>query len=270
MVLPSLPHALVPHQHPKKRHGTVLSAVLTSAALVVLGLLALPGQPAAAASDIGGVITTNEVMQRAADWYSLAPNYSQSSYSWDLGNTRQYRQDCSGFVDMALHLGTDYNTDGIAASSLFVDVGPASSSLTTADVRPGDVFDDTIDGHTFLFEGWAADSVHISYYNFGGGSSGTAPPEHHIGETFSQSYLGGEPTSRYRIYRYKNMVYNDASNSGALIGASDWYHIFVTTSTGAVAQRYGGGSSWAWDSIDGTILVGSPAVNYYPDTNEYD
>ncbi|HEX8092510.1 hypothetical protein, partial [Jatrophihabitans sp.] len=47
-------------------------------------------------------------------------------------------------------------------------------------------------------------------------------------------------------------------------------HIFVTTSTGAVAQRYGGGSSWAWDSIDGTILVGSPAVNYYPDTNEYD
>jgi hypothetical protein len=266
-----LPRLVTPSRTRRPRAGRGVAALLATVGLALLGLLVVvPAGPASATSDIGGVITTNEVMQRAADWYDRALSYSQSSYSWDLGQTRQYRRDCSGFIDMALHLGTDYNTDGIAASSLFTDVGAAGSSLGTADVRPGDVFDDTIDGHAFLFEGWAADSVHISYYNFGGGSSGTAPPEHHTGETFGQGSVGGWPLSHYRIYRYHNLAYSDPSNSGALIGAAGRQHIFVSTSTGAVAQRYENASGWTWDSIDGTVLTGSPAVNYYPDTNEYD
>jgi hypothetical protein len=259
------------HAFPARdRRAVALALALTTSVIaMLLATVLLHARPASADSSIGGKITANEVMQRAAYWYSQAPSYSQSSYSWDVNHSREYRHDCSGFIDMALHLGTDYNTDGIAASSLFSNEGWASTSLSTTDVRPGDVFDDTADGHAFLFEGWAADGVHMSYYNFGGGSSGVAPPEHHVNEVFDSS-VGGEITTHYRIFRYQNLLYTDGLTSGAFDNSAGYQHIFLSTSAGAVAQRYNTASGWTWDSIDGTILTGAVAVNYFPDNNEYD
>ncbi|HTZ44617.1 MAG TPA: hypothetical protein VMB79_12215, partial [Jatrophihabitans sp.] len=254
---------------PRSRTGFLLAAVTALLAATVTAV-AWHAPAAGADSQVGGQLTANEAMQRAADWYDRGLSYSQSAYSSDLDNSRNYRRDCSGFVDMALHLGTDYNTDGIAGSSLFSYQGWASGSLTPADVRPGDVFDDTSDGHAFLFEGWAADGVHMSYYNFGGGSSGTAPPEHHTNETFGQTYVGGEITSHYRIYRYDNLLYTDASNSGVVIAANGYTRIFATDTTGSVVERYDTVNGWGWGDMNGTILTGATAVNYFPDLNEYD
>ena len=60
------------------------------------------------------------------------------------------------------------------------------------------------------------------------------------------------------------------TEAGMTVGAGSYQHIFVTTSTGAVAERYETSAGWGWASIGGTILTGNPAVNYFPDDNEYD
>ena len=198
----------------RRRCSSVPMRALLVSVLVLASLVSAVGfrsGGAYGASDIGGMITSPEAMARADYWYQQQIPYSQGGQAWDLGHTMQYRTDCGGFADMALHLGDDPNTSGIpgyngGGGSYYVRIGAANHSLTPNDVQPGDVFDDTSDGHAFLFEGWDWDGVHFSYYNFGGGSSGVAPPEHHVGETFAQQDVGYEPLTNYVIYRYHNLV----------------------------------------------------------------
>jgi hypothetical protein len=180
---------------------------LTVAALAISGLAYVVSTgvaPAFAASSVGGQITSSEVIARAYDWFDRAPAYSPTTYIWDVGQTREYRTDCSGFIDMALHLDVDDNTAAIAQDSARFTLISAPGG-DKSNLQPGDVLDDVIDGHAFLFEAWEADHVHFSYFNFGGGSDGHQPPEHHIHETFSQPEVGYEPTSNYAVYRYKNI-----------------------------------------------------------------
>lgn len=202
-----------------------LLRVLTTAVLAAAGLLTVLASPAlaspagaTAAASIGppgSTITYSQVLARAADWYNRAPSYSQSTYIWDLGQTRKYRTDCSGFVDMALHLKTDPNTSGFADPSRASDfhkqraIDPGNhGQFNFSTVRTGDFFDDTIDGHMWLFAYWGSDHKHFAYYNFGGGSSGTAPPEIHHGASFSDSTLGFEPINNYVQYRYARITAN--------------------------------------------------------------
>lgn len=164
---------------------------------------AMPG-----ASKVGGSISTTEVLARLRDWYLRAPSYSQSTYIWDLGDTRHYRTDCSGTADMALHLNVDDNTSAIATdTSRFTKVYDLSissqrSAVKKGTVKAGDVFDDVRDGHAFEFASWNSDGT-FNYYNFGGGNSGVAPPEYHTGAHITDGSLGFETTTHYVIYRYK-------------------------------------------------------------------
>lgn len=162
-------------------------------------------------STVGGSISTTEIRTRLRDWYLRAPSYSQSTYIWDLGDTRHYRTDCSGTADMALHLNVDDNTSAIATdTSRFAkryDLGVASqrSAVKSTTVKAGDVFDDVSDGHAFVFASWNSDGT-FNYYNFGGGSSGFAPPEYHTGAHITDSSLGYETTTHYVIYRYNKVT----------------------------------------------------------------
>jgi hypothetical protein len=159
-------------------------------------------------SGVGGSISKSEILTRMKDWYTRKPAYSQTTYIWDRGQTRKYRTDCSGFADMSLHLNSDLNTNGIASSSSFTKRYAITSgnrgSLKPSTVQTGDVFDDTSDGHDFVFASWNSNGT-FNYYNFGGGSTGHAPPEYHTGAHMTDSTLGYENTNHYVIYRYKNV-----------------------------------------------------------------
>ncbi|ONI92124.1 hypothetical protein ALI22I_05845 [Saccharothrix sp. ALI-22-I] len=179
------------------------------AALVTATALAVPA-PAQAdvttASTIGGNITRTEVLARATDWYNRRNNsdmtYSQAAKAWDVGRTRQYRRDCSGYVGMAWHLGSDPNTDGLDDPGLTV-------SIARSDLRPGDLLNDRVDDdggrypyHAILFGGWENSAkTRFWYYSFG-----STPLDKVTGASFSQSTLSGHPTSHYRALRYRNIV----------------------------------------------------------------
>jgi hypothetical protein len=162
-------------------------------------------------STVGGSISTAEIRTRLRDWYLRGPSYSQSTYIWDLGDTRKYRTDCSGTADMALHLNVDDNTSAIATdTSRFVkrynlSIASQRSAVKSTTVQSGDVFDDVSDGHDFVFASWNSDGS-FNYYNFGGGSSGVAPPEYHTGAHITDSTLGFETTTHYVIYRYNKVT----------------------------------------------------------------
>jgi len=246
-------HVAVTGKHRARRGRRRLAVALAAALALVATMLNVGLRPghAAAASDIGGLITSPEVAARADYWYQQQVPYSQGASAWDLGHTMQYRTDCGGLADMALHLAGVPNTGSIpgyngGGGSYFDRIGAANHSLTPADVHPGDVFDDQTDGHAFIFEAWDWDRVHFSYYNFGGGSSGTAPPEHHTGETFAQNEVGYEPLTNYVIYRYHNLIdlgYNSTAPDVAVTPTGQSYAFWKGTNGDLFeAQGTAGGS----------------------------
>jgi len=237
----------------RRRLAMPLAVAVTACAALLT--VAVQSGPAAATSSIGGTINTTEVMARAQDWVDRAPSYDQSGYFSDLGNTRNYRRDCSGFVDMAWHLGSDPNTDSLEDSSLTTRIVAQGqvSSFTYANIRPGDILDDTYGSfdnhHVLLFEGWESDHVHFSYFNFGGGSTGTAPPEHHTHASFSDSTVGYKPTGEYAVYRYLKIV-DDSENPPQVYSAGEVSDVdgdgkadvIATKSDGSMWLFHGSGS----------------------------
>src|SRR3954463_3340751 len=89
-----------------------LLLVIAATVLTVAGAIHPAG-----ASTLGGPISRSEVLSRAQDWNDQDVPYCTydkttcankgTPWAWDLGDTRQYRPDCSGFVDMAWHLNAD-------------------------------------------------------------------------------------------------------------------------------------------------------------------
>lgn len=186
--------------HPQDWSGSVDFTPINSVDVAT----AMPG-----ASSTGGSIARSEVYTRMRDWYlrQLSYDANDGSTQWDLGDTRHYRPDCSGFVGMALHVNEDENTSGIAADTTrFIkkydlSVSSQRSALTPSTVFRGDVFDNTVDGHVWMFDSWNSDGS-FNYFDFGGGSNGQLPPQHITGAHFSSSTLGGWPTTHYKMYRY--------------------------------------------------------------------
>lgn len=165
---------------------------------------------AAASSKVGGVISTDEVLARAEDWYNRKFSYSVSGgTAWDIGHTRRYRRDCSGFIDLALHMNNDDTTRDFPSETQFRKITPIDAGnhakLTPDLIHRGDILNDFTDGHAILFAWWAPDHKHFAYYSFGGGNSGVAPPELHRQATFADATLGYESTNIYYVYRYKNI-----------------------------------------------------------------
>lgn len=136
-----------------------------------------------------GGSTRAEALQRAATWLT-ANNGKQVPYSqarlWKDG----YRQDCSGYVSMALGLAAPgTNTVGLASSSI-------TKPITLNDLRPGDLLidasGDSNTRHVVMFEKWndAAHSSYTSYEQRGG-----------YGTDHTSRRYGLEPGSEYKPYR---------------------------------------------------------------------
>ncbi|MGV9848903.1 hypothetical protein ACWDWU_08880 [Streptomyces sp. NPDC003442] len=130
-----------------------------------------------------------EALQRAATWLT-ADNGGRVPYSqakvWKDG----YRQDCSGYVSMALGLqapGT--NTVGLTGSSI-------TKPIAVNDLRPGDLLIDASGNnntrHVVMFEKWN-DAAHTSYTSY--------EQRGDFGTDHATRRYGLEPGSEYKPYR---------------------------------------------------------------------
>ncbi|MFI5908281.1 FG-GAP repeat domain-containing protein [Dactylosporangium sp. NPDC051541] len=246
-----------------RRFLASLTTVVVASFGAVAVQAALDVRPAAAASSIGGQITRSEVMSRATNWYNRRNDsdmtYDQGDKTWDGTHSRQYRTDCSGYVDMAWHLGSDPNTTGLMDSDVTV-------SISRSQLLPGDILDDVVrhsnesSDHVIIFGGWE-DSAHTLFwfYSFGG-----TPLTKYTHRSFSDEKFGSHPVSDYVPRRYKKIVDDtvepdtqpgrqlaDINGDGRpeLIGRTDEGELFAYphNSSSAVA-----GTSW-----DAPIQIGS-------------
>ncbi|WP_218034810.1 hypothetical protein, partial [Acrocarpospora corrugata] len=201
----------------QRHHLAHLLAFVLAVIACTLGLSVVQTSPASAASSVGGQIAQSEVIARAWDWVNRRPyiRYDSSGRTNALDvQGKEYRPDCSGAVSMALHMNTSYNTTTLrtAPGVSLISAHPSSST----DLRPGD-FLNVVNGpngehHAVLFDHWEPDHVHFSVFSFGGGSDGSAPPEHETNRTFT-GRIGGHPASVYSAYRYSNVIPGGSASS---------------------------------------------------------
>ncbi|TWP50208.1 hypothetical protein FKR81_21080 [Lentzea tibetensis] len=178
--------------------GTMVAATAVSSTIMA---------PAASASDVGGAISRDEVIQRAEFWLNKGLKYNQKGTAKDSSG-KDYRTDCSGYVSMALHLTNDPGSATMLTDSRFFNI-------SRAELKPGDFL--VLNGHTFLFGGYHADGVHFTYYTFG-----STPVSKEVG-TFNGANLDGHPTSQYQAKRYKNIIDSSApQHSRAALYSSDF------------------------------------------------
>ena len=233
----------------------VLCAVAL-AATAAGGLFLVIGPPAQAAfvSSVGGPITRSEVIERAQYWVDHQPGpYSQVSYSPDPTGSRNYRRDCSGYVDMAWHTDSDNWTGNMSDISF---------QISRSDLRAGDILNDPVN-HVMLFNACESDGVHFSYYSFG-----STPVKEITHASIYAPTLDGHPNGNYIARRYNKII--DATTIAAptdnLFGLSpDRAHVSVYsgggagpgawTSIGGVATRlYAGGAGlFATNPNDGSV-----------------
>ena len=152
--------------HTGLRRRTLLHAGAAGALSLGVGGLGLLRSPYAdAASSLGGPISRDEVLARAAIWVNNPPGsytYDGTGYSPGPGGDKTYRRDCSGFVDMAWHLNSTAATGTLAD---FTD------SIDRSDLRGGDILLNRAD-HVFLFERWLDNNGNFSYFTFGSAGPG--------------------------------------------------------------------------------------------------
>lgn len=168
------------------------STVRTSAANVS------PAGDVSIASTRGGRISRAEVIRRAKYWYRhrASIRYSWTSYHRDPDSaSHTYRQDCSGFVSMALHLRTSLST---------VTLPGVGTKISRKSMRPGD-FTGVLGpgtggaaGHVRLFEKWA-NAAHTKYWAY---DFGSYPVKHQVYSLSGDRPRGGIP---YTAYRYKKI-----------------------------------------------------------------
>src|ERR1700754_5050779 len=93
------------------RRALIIALTTTLGLLAAVVFAVSTPEPAVAASSIGGQITRSEVISRATNWDNRRNDsdltYNRGAKPWDGPRPRQYRRDCSGYVDMAWHLGSD-------------------------------------------------------------------------------------------------------------------------------------------------------------------
>jgi hypothetical protein len=111
--------------------GTSIRALACATTVATMLVTALASPITASA------ITPNQVISRARTWVSKRVPYSQRRHY------RGYRQDCSGFVSMAWHLGRSYTTRSISHRAYRIPISA---------LRPGDAV--WRRGHVAIFGGW--------------------------------------------------------------------------------------------------------------------
>ena len=144
---------------------------------------------AALPSAIDGPITRAEIIDRAESWVGVS--HSPTDLFPDVGNSRVYRRDCAGLVDMAWHLGADHRTGTLPT---------VSTPIRRSDLAPGDILLDA-STHVILFDRWEPDRVHFSYY-----SLGPTVARHVKHASINQETLDGRPNGAYQARRYKRVI----------------------------------------------------------------
>ncbi|WP_415949231.1 twin-arginine translocation signal domain-containing protein [Streptomyces sp. KLOTTS4A1] len=188
-------------QHPSRRNFLKLTGGVSAAMTLGAGGVLAAAAPASA-SDLGGPITRNEVIQRARIWVDQAPPYSQQVYIPGPGGDHRYRTDCSGFVIMAWHF------DGDASTRSLPDI---SYEISRDELRAGDILNSYYD-HVFLFHEWVDDHGGFRYYSFGGGASGVEPPGYFTANIYDAT-LDGHPNGDYKARRYHHIIEDGAPSA---------------------------------------------------------
>jgi hypothetical protein len=187
-------------------------ALFAAAAAAALSL-AVPGIAHATvtpASTAGGTISYAEELSRAAAWNGTT--YDSTKKKYGPGNDIEYVTDCSGYVSMALHLTTTYNT--VALPSVV-------TRISKDQLQPGDLLGvlgpntEGNAGHVLIFDGWA-NSGHTQYNAWeNSGDAGV----HHL--TIPYPYwpnTSGPAASLYEPYRYDHI-------SGGSTGVPAWPNV---------------------------------------------
>ncbi|MEV3936763.1 twin-arginine translocation signal domain-containing protein [Glycomyces sp. NPDC049804] len=119
------------------RRGLIQAAAVASAAAIPV--LAV-GSPANAA--YRGIVTRDEVMNRARNWFLRDIPYDGGSRASDIEGDHTYRQDCSGFVSMAWHT----STPGHSTRS----IPDIAAQIAWSELKPGDVLN-AYNDHCMLY-----------------------------------------------------------------------------------------------------------------------
>jgi hypothetical protein len=211
-----------------------LIAGLAGAALAATTLCIAPAH---ASSTVGGTITRSEVLQRAQSWVNAHVPYSEhvcypsgaSADPYATCSVPDYREDCSGFVSMAWHLTASLNTSSLPSVS--TQLGSLSQ------LKPGDILDDIIDGHTILFAGWT-NQANGDFIYYSESSPGTVTGQH--SDNINNSQIAGLPGGNYHAYQY-NKILDDTAAAPARIGVVD--------TASSVAIKEGGlGAGWVTET----------------------
>ncbi|WP_405017023.1 VCBS repeat-containing protein [Kitasatospora sp. NBC_00070] len=158
----------------------------------------------AATSSVDGQITRSEIISRAQYWLDKGLQYNQGGNYTDSSG-RNYRTDCSGYVSMAWHLGTNPNPSTR-------ELPGYAHEISRADLKAGDILN-SFNDHVILFDKWD-DAAHttFSYYSFG-----STPVKHRTGISINAATFDSHPNGDYKALRY-NKVIDDAvtpPNGGA-------------------------------------------------------
>ncbi len=230
---------------PIKKIALCAVTVAVTAAGGLLVFAATPSAQAAFLSSVGGPITRSEVIERAQYWVDHQPgSYNQTAYSPDPTYSRSYRRDCSGYVDMAWHTGSDNWTGNMSSISF---------QISRSDLKAGDILNDPVN-HVILFNAWESDRVHFSYYSFG-----STPVKKINHASINQSTIDGHPNSNYIARRYNKIIDSGAVLSDRLYGLSpDRAHVSTYNGNGvgpAAWAQIGGVASKLYAGGDGLFAT---------------
>ncbi|MFD3560262.1 peptidoglycan-binding protein [Streptomyces sp. NPDC058686] len=157
------------------------------------------GRPAAPLGQVTALPATTRaaIINRAKLWTAAKVPYSMAKF-WSDG----YRQDCSGFVSMAWHLGTNEWTGSL---------DKFGTRITRDQLQPGDMLlfhnpaDPQKGSHVVIFGGWT-DYTHTYYIAYE-----QAPPS---ARKQSTPYAYWSNSTRYVPYRYRGLKQEEKAVSG--------------------------------------------------------
>ncbi|MFD5148119.1 hypothetical protein [Streptomyces sp. NPDC058401] len=198
------------------------AAIALSGAVSGVALTTVSAQ-AVGVSQTGGAIARSEILARAQSWVDQQVMYSQAVAHTDSNGT--YRQDCSGFVSMAWHLGESATTWTLPQYS--------NRLGSIDDLKPGDILNN-INSHVVLFVGWT-DSSHSTAKIVQENRTGT--PANY--STYSRAYI---TSNGFLPYRYKNVT-DDQTPAPSVPKTLKWYLSDSATSSGATRTVFGYGDT---------------------------
>ncbi|QZN86361.1 hypothetical protein [Cellulomonas sp. C5510] len=195
----------------------VIAALL--AVLLLTAWLTITTGSEARASDVGGPINRAEVLARAQFWVDRQVPYSQSASHPDPDG-RLYRQDCSGMVSMAWHLGSSLSTRTLPNVSVrlggFGELAPGDMLL-----RPG--------VHARIFAGWTDGSRTAAWVYEQPNWNLTARKT-----TYSMAAMAGQG---YQAWRYTGI--RDDAPTQAPVLPTTYDRVAVVDGSGSLSVKQG-------------------------------